>query len=303
MANGSHPLDLLRVSLHDAARGGRAKLTGNRLSCAIPLIQLATQSEFRPTPAAPNSQGMLQEMSATTEAPHILVVDDARDIRDPLQRYLKEAGYRVTSADSAAAARRVLKSSAIDLVVLDIMMPGEDGLSLCRSLREGDSIPVILLTARGEDIDRIVGLEMGADDYVAKPFNPRELLARIAAVLRRANALPRLSKTPLAERIRFDRWILDVSQRELVDEKGVAMPLSAGEFRLLTTLIERPKMSLTREQLLDLTQGRDAEAFDRSIDNAVSRLRKKIEEDPRNPRIIKTVWGGGYMFAAEPVPA
>ncbi len=232
--------------------------------------------------------------------PHILVVEDARDIREPLARYLREHGYRATTAGDALAARKVMKAAAIDLVVLDIMMPGEDGLSLCRYVRETTQIPVILLTARGEEVDRIIGLEMGADDYIPKPFSPRELIARIAAVLRRTQALPPRQRPPEAERIHFGDWTLDVGQRELIGRDGLAMPLSSGEFRLLQAMLERPKIALTRNQLLDLTKGREAELFDRSIDNHVSRLRKKIEPDPKNPRYIKTVWGGGYMFAMEP---
>jgi two-component system OmpR family response regulator len=231
--------------------------------------------------------------------PHILVVDDARDIREPLVRYLKESGYRASSADSAAAARRAMRTSGIDLVILDIMMPGEDGLSLCRSIRESSGIPVIMLTARGEELDRIVGLEVGADDYVAKPFNPRELLARVGAVLRRTNTLPPRLRGPTAERYRFGEWIFNAAQREIVGPDSLALPLSSGEFKLLMAFLERPKVALSREQLLDLTKGRDAEVFDRSIDNQVSRLRRKIEQDPKNPRYIKTVWGGGYMFTSD----
>lgn len=239
-------------------------------------------------------------MSKDEAQPHILVVEDARDIREPLARYLREHGYRATTAPEAATARKILKNFSIDLVVLDIMMPGEDGLSLCRNIHESTQTPVILLTARGEEVERIVGLEMGADDYIAKPFSPRELIARIAAVLRRTQALPPKQKPPAVSKIRFGDWILDTGQRELVGQDGVAMPLSSGEFRLLTALIERPKIALTRNQLLDLTKGRDADLFDRSIDNHVSRLRKKIEPDPKNPRYIKTVWGGGYIFAIDP---
>jgi two-component system OmpR family response regulator len=231
--------------------------------------------------------------------PHILVVDDARDIREPLVRYLKESGYRASAAESAAAARRAMRTSGIDLVILDIMMPGEDGLSLCRSIRESSGIPVIMLTARGEELDRIVGLEVGADDYVAKPFNPRELLARVGAVLRRTNTLPPRLRGPTAERYRFGEWTFNAAQREIVGPDGLALPLSSGEFKLLMAFLERPKVALSREQLLDLTKGRDAEVFDRSIDNQVSRLRRKIEQDPKNPRYIKTVWGGGYMFTSD----
>ncbi len=230
-------------------------------------------------------------------SPHVLVVDDHREIREPLARYLGRHGLRVTVAADAAAARRALKAAAVDLVVLDIMMPGEDGLSLCRSLRETTRIPVILLTAMGEETDRIVDLEIGADDYVAKPFNPRELLARIKAVIRRAQSLPPDREPLPSGTYRFDRWSLDTSKRELVDEAGVVTPLSGGEFRLLVALLERPGMVLSRDQLLDLTRGRSAAPFDRAVDNQVSRLRRKIERDPKNPALIATVWGGGYRFA------
>ena len=240
-----------------------------------------------------------KSMTEGGSQPHILVVDDARDIREPLTRYLKENGYRATPAESAAAARRSLRTAGIDLVILDIMMPGEDGLSLCRFIRESSGVPVIMLTARGEELDRIVGLEIGADDYVAKPFNPRELLARVGAVLRRTNTLPPRLRGPAAERYRFGEWTFNASQREISGPDGLAIPLSSGEFKLLMAFLERPKVALSREQLLDLTKGRDAEVFDRSIDNQVSRLRRKIEEDPKNPRYIKTVWGGGYMFTSE----
>jgi two-component system OmpR family response regulator len=233
--------------------------------------------------------------------PHILVVDDQRDIRDLLARYLVKHGMRASVAESAAAARRIMQTAEVDLVVLDIMMPGEDGLSLTRGIRAGPNLPVILLTAMGEETDRIVGLEVGADDYLAKPFNPRELLARIKAVLRRAQALPHRREAGTGC-LRFDRWILDLGRRELLNESGVALPLSSGEFRLLSALLERPGMVLTRDQLLDLTRGRSAQPFDRSIDNQISRLRKKIERDPRNPRLIKTAWGDGYSFTGEVAP-
>jgi two-component system OmpR family response regulator len=232
-------------------------------------------------------------------SPHILVIDDHREIRDLLSRYLARHGFRVSAAESAPRARRLLETSAIDLVVLDIMMPGEDGLSLCRHLRATTDLPVIMLTAMAEDTDRVVGLEMGADDYLVKPFNPRELLARIKAVLRRANSLPRQRPSPRADTIRFGHWKLHVARRELVGEDGVAIPLSTTEFLLLGALLDHPKMVLNRDQLLDLTRGRSANVFDRSIDNQVSRLRKKIEADPKEPSLIKTVWGGGYMLAAE----
>ena len=231
--------------------------------------------------------------------PHLLVVDDHRDIRESLTAYLRKQGYRISAADNAAAARKVLATGAIDLVVLDIMLPGEDGLALCRFLRETTAIPVILLTAMTEDTDRVVGLEMGADDYVTKPFNPRELLARIKAVLRRTHALPPQRQPLASTTLRFDRWTLDVRRRELTGEDGIAVPLSTAEFVLLSVLLAHPQMVLSRDQLLDLTRGRDADVFDRSIDNQVSRLRKKIEADPKRPTLIKTHWGGGYSFTAE----
>jgi two-component system OmpR family response regulator len=230
---------------------------------------------------------------------HIAVVDDHRDIRELVGRYLMEHGYRVSMAESAAALRRLQERSSLDLVVLDIMMPGEDGLSLCKFLRATTDLPIILLTALAEDTERIVGLEMGADDYVAKPFNPRELLARIRAVLRRAHSLPPKRGLPRSRSLKFDRWVLEVGRRELVGDDGVAVPLSTAEFRLLCAFLDHSGMVLSRDQLLDLTAGKNADAFDRSIDNQVSRLRKKIEAEPKNPALIKTHWGGGYCFTAQ----
>ncbi|KZK98229.1 response regulator [Pseudovibrio ascidiaceicola] len=230
---------------------------------------------------------------------HILIVDDHRDIRESLARYLTKNNMRTTVAESAAAARKALRNSSIDLVVLDIMMPGEDGLSLCRHLVETNQAPVILLTAMAEDTDRVVGLEIGADDYVTKPFNPRELLARIRAVLRRATSVPRERDPIDTEKLAFNGWVLDTARRELIDPEDVSVPLSSGEFQLLLAFLKRPRVVLSREQLLDLTSGRSLGVFDRSIDNQVSRLRRKIEIDPKNPELIKTVWGGGYTFTGE----
>lgn len=236
--------------------------------------------------------------SMALEDPHILVVDDHREIRESLAQFLRKNGRRATAVEGADAARKAIKQSRVDLVILDIMMPGEDGLSLCRHIRETNRIPVILLSARGEDVDRIIGLEVGADDYVVKPFNPRELLARIDAVLRRTHALPPNVDAPSGEAIRFDRWTLKVAERELVDENGVAHELSTGEYRLLLTFLQRPKVVLTREQLLDLAFDRGSDVFDRAVDTQVSRLRRKIEADPSAPKLIKTVWGGGYVFTS-----
>lgn len=232
------------------------------------------------------------------ESPHILVVDDHGEIRDLLKRFLEQHGFRVSVARDGREMKRLLEEREMDLIVLDLMMPGEDGLTLCRELRVKSSIPVIMLTAMGEETDRIIGLEMGADDYLAKPFNPRELLARIKAVMRRTHAEPE-RPTELPAELRFDRWRLDLNRRELVDEAGVAHSLSTAEFDLLKVFIERPQRVLSRDQLLDLARGREAQAFDRAIDTLVSRLRRKLERDPKNPELIKTIWGGGYLFAAE----
>jgi two-component system OmpR family response regulator len=236
-----------------------------------------------------------------SDTPHILVVDDHRDIRETLSRFLEKHGMRITAAEDAAMARRRLRAAAVDLIVLDVMMPGEDGLSLFRHIRETMDTPVIFLTAIGEPMDRIVGLEMGADDYVTKPFEPRELLARIRAVLRRSHSLPVGGGKRRGEetRLAFDRWALDLARRELTGEDGVVVSLSTAEFSLLEAFVRHPNMVLSREQLLDLTKGREADVFDRSIDNQVSRLRRKIEPDSRNPTLIKTVWGGGYCLATE----
>lgn len=229
-------------------------------------------------------------------APHILVVDDNREIRDLLTRLLTKDGLRVSTAPDGRAMRKVLGESRIDLIVLDLMLPGEDGLTLCRQLRAESAIPVIMLTAKGEEIDRVVGLEMGADDYVAKPFSSRELLARIKAVLRRAQSLPADARSSEGANFRFAGWTLDMAKRELVSADGVIVPLSTGEYDLLLAFIRHPQRVLSRDQLLDLARGRAATVFDRSIDTQVSRLRRKIEGNPKDPEVIKTVWGGGYIF-------
>lgn len=231
---------------------------------------------------------------------HILVVDDEQEIRELLARYLRQHGYLCSLAADGAAMERVLARSDIDLIVLDLMLPGEDGLALCRKLRGHSNLPVIMLTAMGDETDRIIGLEMGADDYIAKPFSPRELLARIKAVIRRANALPErhgVRATP--NRLRFDQWLLDSNKRELIDAQGVTLSLSTAEFDLLSAFVEHPQRVLSRDQLLDLARGRDSQLFDRSIDTLVSRLRRKLERDPKKPQLIKTVWGGGYMFTSD----
>ncbi len=234
-----------------------------------------------------------------SDGPHILVVDDHREIRDLVSRALLKDGFRATAVGDGKAMRRALADAHIDLILLDLMLPGEDGLSLCRALRAESDIPIIMLTAKGDEIDRVVGLELGASDYVPKPFGSRELIARIRAVLRRNSSREAGGGGEKPRRYLFDRWTFDVDKRELVDADQVATSLSTGEFDLLLALVEHPQRTLNRDQLLDLARGRAANAFDRSVDTQVSRLRKKIERDPGNPEIIKTVWGGGYIFAPE----
>jgi two-component system OmpR family response regulator len=249
------------------------------------------------------------------KTPHILIVDDDREIRDLLSRFLQKHGFRASTAADGRDMRKILADARIDLIVLDVMMPGETGLQICAQLRAqgipgasgaaGASrgaarTPIIMLTAAGEDTDRIVGLEMGADDYLPKPFNPRELLARIRAVLRRTEDGGRPVGEPDDSLVlHFDGWQLDLGARRLANPDGSEVDLSAGEFDLLAALAQRPRRVLSRDQLLDLCKGRAAQPFDRSIDVQVGRLRRKIEPDPTEPRIITTVRGGGYMFAPE----
>jgi two-component system OmpR family response regulator len=230
--------------------------------------------------------------------PHILVVDDDREIRDLLSRFLERQGMRVTAARDARDAKRVWPLGRYHLVVLDLMLPGESGLDFARWLRAQEDVPIVMLTAMAEETDRIVGLELGADDYVAKPFNPRELLARIRAVLRRANGEGAAgAKEPPAKAIRFAGWTLEPTRRRLLSPEGAEVPLTGGEYELLQVLVERPNRVLTRDMLMDLLRGRQAGPFDRAIDVAVSRLRRKLEDDGRNPTLIKTVRGGGYVLA------
>jgi len=232
-------------------------------------------------------------------AAHILVVDDDREIRDLLSRFLRKNGYRVDVAADGNEMKRFLEGARIDLIVLDRVLPGKDGLTLCRELRASSRIPVILLTLLGADTDRIVGLEMGADDYLAKPFNPQELLARVKAVLRRTADIPLQHSLQKATVLRFCGWALDRSRRRLESPAGAIVSLTDGEFDLLVALAEHPQVVLTREQLLDLARGRSAIAFDRSIDMQVTRLRRRIEVDPEEPELIKTVRNKGYMFTPE----
>jgi two-component system OmpR family response regulator len=244
--------------------------------------------------------GTIGEAALADSPPNILIVDDHRDIREPLARYLKEKGLKVTTADTAAAAQQVLADKPCDLIVLDIMMPAEDGLAFCRRLRAESSVPVIFLSARTEEIDRILGLEMGADDYLTKPFSPRELLARIMAVLRRTHELPPQQELGKVKQARFEGWTFNLPARELVRADGRVVPLSGAEFRLLSAFVERPQVVFTREQLLDRLRGRRADTvFDRSIDTQISRLRRKLEDDPKEPRLIRTARGEGYVLACE----
>ncbi|MEJ2122145.1 MAG: response regulator [Alphaproteobacteria bacterium] len=231
--------------------------------------------------------------------PHILIVDDDAEIRDLLARFLKKHEMRVETAADGRAMAKAMEAARFDLVVLDLMLPGEDGLSLCRRLRVESALPVIMLTALGEETDRIVGLEMGADDYLAKPFNPRELLARIRAVLRRVGKSAGPATEERRRRLGFAGWTLDLAKRELREPGGALVALTAGEFDLLAAFAEHPKRVLNRDQLLDLTRGRAAAAFDRSIDVQLSRLRRKVEADPKDPQLVKTVRGGGYIFTAD----
>jgi two-component system OmpR family response regulator len=235
-------------------------------------------------------------------ADHILIVDDDAETRSLLREYLQKQGYRVTTAADGKAMRTALQGALPDLIVLDLMLPGEDGLQLCRDLRARSNLPIIMLTARGEETERIIGLEMGADDYLAKPFNPRELLARIKSVLRRARSLPGNLEPEATKVFRFAGWSLEVATRDLTAADGLVVPLSGGEFKLLRIFLAHPNRVLTRDQLIELMKPRDAGPFDRAIDVQVSRLRQRLRDDAREPRIIKTVRGEGYVLAA-PVEA
>lgn len=231
---------------------------------------------------------------------HILIVDDDREIRDLVSSYLRKNGLRVTVAADGRQMRAFLDADRVDLIVLDVMMPGDDGLVLCRELRAGKhkTTPVLMLTARNDETDRIVGLEMGADDYLAKPFAARELLARIKAVLRRARMLPpNLQVTEAGQLLTFGEWRLDTVARHLLDGNDTAVALSGAEYRLLRVFLDHPQRILSRDQLLNLTQGREAELFERSIDLLVSRVRQRLRDDAREPAYIKTVRSEGYVLA------
>ncbi|MDD5388744.1 MAG: response regulator [Gallionellaceae bacterium] len=228
---------------------------------------------------------------------HLLLVDDDPELRELLRDYLGQAGFRITGVADGREMRRAMDAARFDLVILDIMLPGEDGLSLCRHLRARSRIPILMLTARGDEIDRIVGLEMGADDYLAKPFNPRELLARIKSILRRAESLPENLTGEDVRHFRFAEWNLDTQTRQLLSPDGVVVDLSGVEYKILRVFVEHPNRVLSRDQLLELTQGREASAFDRAIDVQIGRLRRKLDDDAREPRLIKTVRNEGYVLA------
>lgn len=238
-----------------------------------------------------------------SESQHILIVDDDRGIRDLLGKFLRQHGFRASLAKNGDEMRSHLANQSFDLIILDIMMPGDDGLTLCRQLRTNSNVPIIMLTAIGEDIDRIVGLEMGADDYLSKPFNPRELLARAKAILRRAqnDGLHQSELKPEHFIYEFSGWRLDQTERRLISQDDVEITLSTGEYELLLVFAQRPHQVLSRDTLLDLTKNRPAGPYDRSIDIQISRLRNKIEQDPKNPQLIKTVRGGGYVLTANVV--
>ncbi|MEM9309916.1 MAG: response regulator transcription factor [Pseudomonadota bacterium] len=254
-----------------------------------------------------SEQDMSMHAGHNTGSVKILLVDDEPSLREPLAEYLTGQGFEVAEAESAARARSVLADADAnpsgtprpDIVLLDIMMPGEDGLSLCRHLVETRELPVIFLTAKTEATDRIVGLELGADDYIVKPFEPRELVARIRTVLRRVARGPAAQEDDQDWLYVFEEWTLDPLKRKLVDPDGVTVPISTAEFRLLRAFLDNPRKVMDRDLLLDMVQGRTAHLFDRAVDNQVSRLRRKIENDTRNPHYIQTVRGGGYRFAAQ----
>lgn len=235
-------------------------------------------------------------------SPHILLIDDDREIRDLLSRFLDKHGMRVTAVRDGRDARRAWPLGHYQMVILDLMLPGESGLDLARWLRAGSDVPILMLTAMSDETDRIIGLELGADDYLPKPFNPRELLARVRAVLRRTGE--RADRPAAAAKLyRFAGWSLEPARRRLTDPQGTDVPLTGGEYDLLAALVERANQVLTRDMLLDLLRGRQAGPFDRAIDVAISRLRRKLERDAGegggDPQLIKTVRGGGYVFACE----
>ena len=237
-------------------------------------------------------------LTAMAEQKQVLVVDDDPSIRDMLERYLGKQGYSVRTAVDSAAMNQLMGEYSFDLVILDLMLAGEDGLTLARRIRENSDLPIIMLTAKSDEIDRIIGLEMGADDYLPKPFNPRELLARMKSVLRRAGTekAGKAKSAQPGEVACFDGWALDTAKREVRSAANGSVDLTSGEFDLLSAFVAHPRRTLSREQLLDFAHGGKRFPFDRSIDIQVMRLRRKIEIDPKNPLMIKTIHGAGYIF-------
>jgi DNA-binding response OmpR family regulator len=229
---------------------------------------------------------------------HILIVDDHPDIREMVQAYLEEEGFKVSAANDGDAMRRIMANSPVDLVLLDLILPGEDGLALARKLRLDSNVGIIILTGRGETVDRIIGLEMGADDYLPKPFHLRELLARVKSVLRRASARAQSAQERPAT-ARFNGWLLDLTARELTSPAGETVRLTTGEFDLLAAFVSNANQVLSRDRLLDLARNREPGPFDRTIDVQVGRLRRKLDDDPHQPSLIKTVRGSGYIFTAQ----
>jgi len=232
--------------------------------------------------------------------PHILIVEDDKDIGLLVAKYLKANEMRVSIAENGRAMDRILADTRISLIVLDRMLPGEDGLSICRRLRASSDIPIIILTAQGDEVERIIGLEMGADDYLGKPFNPRELLARIRAVLRRRDDARSNSAAPKRS-YKFAGWSLDGTMRRLYDPSGTRVELTGAEFEMLLVFCERPGRTLSRDQIIDLTQGREASPSERSVDILISRLRRKLERDPKDPELLQTIRSSGYLFSPEVV--
>lgn len=231
----------------------------------------------------------------------ILVVDDHAEIRELLKRFLTQHGFVVVTSADGNDMEKQMSQQQFDLIILDLMLPGRDGVTLCKEIRATSNIPIIMLTALGEEIDRIVGLEVGADDYIAKPFNPRELLARIKSVLRRHFTIPGVNEQASSVYLSysFAGWSLNATTRELFNHQGVLVTLTSTEFELLLAFLTHPNVVLKREELLKLVQGRGADVYDRAIDTLISRLRKKIEENSKSPKLIKTIWGGGYQFTCE----
>ncbi|BBH14036.1 response regulator [Chromobacterium haemolyticum] len=233
----------------------------------------------------------------TVDLPRLLVVDDDPDLRDLLCDYLGRQGFAVDAVGDGQAMHQAIAAQNYNMLILDLMLPGEDGLTLCRNLRERSCMPILMLTARGDELDRIIGLEMGADDYLTKPFSPRELLARIKSILRRVSDQP--ANTASVRRLRFAGWTLDLNAQHLLDEAGVVTPLSGGEFKLLQALAENANAVMSRDQLMEAMNGKEAGPFDRTVDVMIGRVRRRLGEDAREPMLLKTIRSGGYMLACE----